>query len=96
MVVKQPYFGMGLKVMPQADWADGRLHTRTLVSGAAGVAAGLITGFTIGNRVGDYRSGTTVSASLDAPLRLQVDGEPGWRSDRFRFGLLPGRLRLRY
>jgi diacylglycerol kinase family enzyme len=96
MVVKQPYFGMGLNVMPQADWADGRLHTRTLVSGAAGVAVGLIMGFTIGNRAGHYRSGTTVSAALDAPLTLQVDGEPGWTSDRFSFRLIPGRLRLKY
>jgi diacylglycerol kinase family enzyme len=60
------------------------------------VAAGLITGFTIGNRMGDYRSGTTVSASLDAPQTLQVDGEPGWTSDRFSFKLIPGRLRLKY
>jgi diacylglycerol kinase family enzyme len=96
MVVKQPYFGMGLKVMPGARWDDGRLHTRALASGPAGVAAGLITGFTIGNRMGDYRSGTTVSASLDAPQTLQVDGEPGWTSDRFSFKLIPGRLRLKY
>lgn len=96
MVVKQPYFGMGLKVMPGARWEDGRLHTRTIASGPAGVAAGLITGFTIGNRVGDYRSGTTVSASLDAPLTLQVDGEPGWSGDRFEFKLIPDGLRLRY
>jgi diacylglycerol kinase family enzyme len=96
MVVKQPYFGMGLKVMPGAKWDDGRLHTRTIASGPAGIAAGLVTGFTIGNRVGQYRTGTEVSVSLDAPLSLQIDGEPGWTGDRFRFKLIPAALRLKY
>jgi diacylglycerol kinase family enzyme len=96
MVVKQPYFGMGLEVMPGARWSDGLLHSRTITSGAAGIAAGLISGFTIGNRVGAYRSGAEVAVSLEAPLTLQIDGEPGWTSDRFRFKLIPAVLRLKY
>ncbi|MDJ0781511.1 MAG: diacylglycerol kinase family protein [Desulfosarcinaceae bacterium] len=96
MVMKQPFFGMGLEVVPRARWDDGRLHTQTFATGYLGLAAGLITGFTIGNRSGAYRPGRRVHAALDAPRSLQIDGEVGWRSDRFDFRLLPGALRLRF
>ena len=96
MVVKQPYFGMGLKVVPGARWGDGYLHSRAISSGLAGISGGLLTGFTIGNRAGEYRRGKQLTALLDAPLPLQVDGEVGWTSDRFTFRSLPGILRMRY
>ena len=96
MVVKQPYFGMGLKVVPGARWGDGYLHAQAITSGLPGITAGLVTGFTIGNRAGEYRRGKRVSALLDAPLPLQVDGEVGWSSDRFLFNTLPGVLKLRH
>ena len=96
MVVKQPYFGMGLKVMPAAQWEDGRLHTRSIASGPLGIAAGLVTSATIGNRVGAYRRGQAASVTLEAPLALQIDGEPGWTSDRFNFRVVPGGLHLLY
>ena len=96
MVVKQPYFGMGLKAVPRARWDDARLHTMTITSGWAGILTGLMTGFTIGNRVGDYRCGTDLTIHLDSPLTLQIDGEVGWTSDRFAFSVLPGVMRLKH
>jgi diacylglycerol kinase family enzyme len=96
MVVKQPYFGMGLKAVPRARWDDARLHTITITSGVAGVLTALLTGFTIGNRVGDYRCGTDLTIHLDSPLTLQIDGEVGWASDRFAFTVLPGVMRLKH
>jgi diacylglycerol kinase (ATP) len=95
MVVKQPYFGMGLKAVPRARWDDGRLHTQLIASGLKGALMGLLTGFTIGNRAGTYRAGRTLGIRLDAPVRVQIDGELGWTSDRFLFKVLPGVLRLK-
>jgi diacylglycerol kinase family enzyme len=96
MVLKQPYFGMGLKVVPQARWDDGLLHQLTIMSGLPRILAGLVSGFTIGNRVGDYRCGKRVRISLDRPLTLQIDGELAWTDDHFTFGLLPGVLRMKH
>lgn len=96
MVVKQPYFGMGLKVSPRARWDDGRLHIQTLSKGRLQLAKGLLTSITIGNRAGEYRHGKRVSVSLKSPLTLQVDGELGWTSECFNFHLIPGGLMLKY
>ena len=88
MVVKQPYFGMGLKVVPRARWDDARLHMQVIATGIPGAAAALLTGFTIGNRSGRYRSGRRLTVHLDRPLTLQIDGDLGWSSDRFAFNAL--------
>jgi diacylglycerol kinase family enzyme len=96
MVVKEPFFGMGLQAVPRARWSDGHLHTLTLASGLPGIVGGLLTGFTVGNRCGDYRRGKTVTVRLNAPLTLQIDGDVGWSADRFTFSVLPGALRLKY
>ena len=96
MVVKQPFFGMGLKAVPHARWGDGQLHTLTVASGVPGIVGALLTGFTIGNRVGDYRTGKAVTVQLDTPLPLQIDGDGAWTADRFTFSVLPGALRLKH
>ncbi len=96
MVVKQPFFGMGLKVVPHARWDDGRLHTMALSSGFFRIVAAFLQGFTIGNRVGDYRTGKRAMIELDRPLRLQIDGDLGWKSDRFDFKILTDALRIKH
>jgi diacylglycerol kinase family enzyme len=96
MIVKQPFFGMGLKVVPKARWDDGVLHTMTFSSGLPEILAGFVTGFTIGNRAGRYRKTRCIDVRLDRPLTLQVDGELGWKDDRFSFSVRPGVLRLKY
>jgi diacylglycerol kinase family enzyme len=96
MVVKQPFFGMGLKAVPRARFDDGNLHAMLITSGLAGLVTGLITGFTIGNRAGEYRFGKSLTALLEAPLTLQIDGDLGWTSDRFCFDVIPGVLRLKH
>jgi diacylglycerol kinase family enzyme len=95
-VVKQPYFGMGLCAVPRARWDDGYLHTLRMPSGLPGLLAGLVTGFTIGNRVGAYGKGARVGVQLDRPVRLQIDGDMGWIGDRFRFSVAPGVLKLKH
>jgi diacylglycerol kinase family enzyme len=58
--------------------------------------AALATGFTIGNRVGIYQSAQKLEVKLNKPLSLQIDGEFGWTSDRFRFRVLPKVMKLKY
>ena len=94
LVVKQPYFGLGMNVVPKARWDDGRLHTLTVPSGWLNMVVGVATSITCGNRAGTYRAGTKVSVHSEKPLILQIDGELGWEHQAFSFEVLPGVLGL--
>jgi diacylglycerol kinase family enzyme len=96
MVVKQPFFGKGLKAVPQARWDDKKLHSLTITSDFSSVLTALITGFTVGNLAGKYRKGKRLTVSLDNPVALQIDGDSGWTSNRFSFTVLPGVLKLKH
>ena len=95
VIVKQPFFGMGLNVVPQARWDDGYMHTKVFASGLPEMIAGLFTGFTVGNKRGLYRKMKRLTVRLNHPLTLQIDGELGRTDDLFSFSVLPGVLRLR-
>ena len=92
LIVKQPYYGFGMNVAPKARFDDGRLHTLIVDSGWIGTALLVAEAFTIGNRVGRYRSGEAAVIRSDSPLRLQYDGELGWEATAFDFRVLPGAL----
>ena len=96
MIVKQPYFGMGLKVVPRARWDDNKLHIMAVPAGIHMALAALTTGFTIGNQIGHYACGNDLKVRLNQPLTLQIDGELGWSSDCFEFNVLPRAMRLKY
>jgi len=95
MVVKQPFYGFGMKVVPKARFSDGRLHILSINSGLFTSAVGGITAFSIGNKIGRYRTGQQLSVSLDRPLILQIDGNDGWVADRFQFSVLPNGLKIK-
>jgi diacylglycerol kinase (ATP) len=95
MAVKQPYYGYGMRVVPDARFDDRRLHVLYANSGFFGFAAGVVTGFTIGNRVGRYRSGHHLDVRLETPLWLQIDGNQGWKNDVFTFEVLPKALKIK-
>lgn len=94
LVVKQPYFGLGMKVVPKARWDDGRLHTLCVPSGWHNMVVGVATSFTVGNRAGIYQPGTKASVHSERPLTLQIDGDLGWEHNAFSFEVLPGILKL--
>lgn len=96
MVVKQPYYGFGMKVVPKARWDDGYLHTLCLKAGLMKISGALVTSFSIGNRFGNYRPCLEVSIDLDRPKKLQIDGEYGWEDLRFEFKVLPKMLKMVY
>ncbi len=95
MVVKQPFYGFGMKVVPKARFNDRQLHILSINSGLFKSAIGGITAFTIGNKMGRYRTGQRLSVSLDRPLILQIDGNEGWEADRFQFSVLPNGLKIK-
>jgi diacylglycerol kinase family enzyme len=95
MIVKQPYFGFGMKVVPRARFDDGQLHIRWVNSGLLKTSFGILTAFTFGNLVGQYLTGKELSVKLDHPLVLQSDGNEGWEADSFSFKILPKALKIK-
>ena len=95
MVVKQPYYGFGMNVVPKARFDDRQLHILCVDSGLFKSALGAATAFTIGNRVGRYHTARRVAVQLDRPLVVQIDGDAAWESGAFSFKLLPKALRIK-
>ncbi len=95
MVTKQPYYGFGMHVVPKARFDDGNLHILCITAGLFKSLLGGVTAFTIGNRIGRYSTGRRVTAELDRPLVLQVDGNAGWAAERFTFTVIPKALKLK-
>ena len=95
MVVKQPYYGFGMKVVPRARFDDRQLHILCVRSGLMKTVIGGTAAFIIGNRTGDYRTGGELSVHLDRPLVLQTDGDEGWEAETFSFTILPKALKIK-
>jgi len=95
MVVKQPYYGFGMKVVPRARFDDGKLHIICNNSGFFGLVVGGLAAFTVGNWFGQYRTGIQVRVKLGRPLMLQTDGDLGWKADSFSFTILPKALKIK-
>ena len=95
IVVKQPYYGFGLKIVPKARFDDRQLHILSINSGLLESYISGITAFTIGNRVGEYRTGRQVTVNLEQPLVLQIDGNEAWQAETFNFNILPKALKIK-
>jgi len=95
MVVKHPFYGFGMNVVPKARFHDRQLHIVWINSGLLQSAVGVITAFTIGNRTGQYRTGRQLTVTLDRPLVFQNDGNEGWVSDAFSFTVLPSAVKIK-
>lgn len=96
MVVKQPYYGYGMNVVPRARFDDRQLHVVCMKSGIFKCAIGVATAFTIGNRIGRYLTCRQLDIRLERPLVLQIDGSSGWEADAFTFTVLPKALKIKY
>jgi diacylglycerol kinase family enzyme len=96
MIVKHPYYGYGMNVVPGARFDDRRVHICCLDSGAFKSLIGGITAFTIGNRIGQFYTGSRLTVKLDRPLALQYNGNSGWEADAFTFTVLPGALKIKH
>ncbi len=96
MVVKHPYYGFGMNVVPRARFDDRQLHILWVDSGLVKTAIATLTSFTIGNRIGRYRPGRQLTITLDRPLPLQSDGNEGWVSKSFSFTVLAKALKIKF
>jgi len=96
MIMKQPYFGYRMNVVPDARFDDGMLHVMCISSPFAELLFGALSSFTTGNRIGSYYSGKKVTMSLDRPMEIQIDGNPGWKDEFFEFEVLEGCLRIKH
>ncbi len=95
IIAKQPYYGFGLKIVPKARFDDRQLHILSINSGLLKSYISGITAFTIGNRVGEYRTGRQVTVNLEQPLVLQIDGNEAWQAETFNFTILPKALKIK-
>ena len=95
MVVKHPYYGYGMNVVPKARFDDRQLHVCCLNPGLFKAVIGGITAFTGGNRIGWYYAGQKLNVKLQRPLTIQVNGNAGWEADEFRFTVLPKGLKIK-
>ncbi|MBW2617153.1 MAG: NAD(+)/NADH kinase [Deltaproteobacteria bacterium] len=95
MVVKQPYYGFGMNVVPGARFDDGQLHILCINSGLFMSAMAVATSFTLGNRIGQYRTARQVTVNSGRPLVLQIDGNDAWEADAFLFTVLPNALKIK-
>ena len=95
MVVKQPYYGFGMNVVPRARFDDRQLHILCIDSGLFKSIIVWLTSFTVGNRIGQYRTGRQLTVKLESPLVLQIDGNEAWEADAFTFRVLPNALKIK-
>lgn len=94
-IMKHPFYGYGLNLVPGARLDDGKLHVLCATEGLGRTFGTLLSAFTIGNRVGTFREGRRVELRLEKPLVLQTDGDVAWEADRFTFEVLPKALKIK-
>jgi diacylglycerol kinase (ATP) len=95
MIVKHPYYGFGMNVVPKARFNDGQLHVCCINSGLFQTVIGGISAFSTGNRIGRYRTCRHLTVKFDSPLALQFDGNAGWEATAFTFTVLPRALKIK-
>jgi diacylglycerol kinase family enzyme len=95
LIMKQPFYGYGMKVACEARFDDGKLHILGVNSGLLGTLLGAFTAFTFGNRIGKYWTGHELEVILNRPLPLQIDGNVAWEDRRFVFRILPESLSMK-
>lgn len=89
VVVKHPFHGFGMKIVPKAKLDDGTLHVLAVSSGFwKSIFRGCMAFFS-SNPIGHYQTGKRVDVVLDRPHCLQADGEEWWEGRTFRFQVLP-------
>jgi len=95
MVVKQPYYGFGMNVVPDARFDDGLLHVHYINSNLISTAFAALSAFTIGNRIGHYHTAEKVRFTANHPLPLQIDGNDAWDAETALFRILPKALKIK-
>jgi diacylglycerol kinase family enzyme len=96
MIVKHPYYGYGMNVVPKARFNDRKMHICCIDARLFTLPIGVVTAFTVNNRIGRYHTGRKMTVTLARPLLLQFNGNTGWESSVFSFKVLPKALKIKY
>lgn len=96
VVTKVPYYGYGLKVVPDAEFNDGLLHVLAVESSRFKFLIGLVSSSLGRNIVGSHLIGRNVQLKTGRELYIQTDGDLRYKSDYFEFKVLPKSLRMKY
>jgi diacylglycerol kinase (ATP) len=95
IIARHPYFGYGMKLVPDARFDNGSLNILCISGGFLKAVCAVLTSFTVGNRIGVFLHGRKAVVRLDQPLALQIDGNLAWEADRFTFEVLPKALKIK-
>lgn len=95
MVVKHPFLGFGMRVVPWAGLDDGKLHILAVNSSFWKLLLGGAAALVFQNRSGRYYTGRSVQAVFERPCFLQMDGEECWAAQTFRFKLLKSAIMIK-
>jgi diacylglycerol kinase family enzyme len=95
MVVKHPFHGFGMKVVPRASLDDGKLHILTVNSGFWKLILWGAAALAFQNPGGGYHTGKRVQALFERPCSLQADGEECWGAQTFGFEILKGAIMMK-
>lgn len=96
MIMKQPYYGAGMQVMPRARFDDGLLHIKIITSGLVQSVLSSMGSFLTGSELGDYHTAKKLKIAFEHPTWLQIDGNSGWCSKAFSFSVLPQCFLIKY
>jgi len=95
MVVKNPFFGFGMKVVPRASLDDGVLHVLAVNSGFWKIILLGAAALVFENPGGCYHTGKHVHVIFERPSTLQADGEECWQAQSFGFDVLKSALMIK-
>ena len=96
MVMKIPFYGLGMNVAPQARPDSGKLHF-VGINDWYDLAIGMPMAFSpLGNRMGYQKDAEHIRIHTAAPEMLQIDGTLIGSGTDFVFDVLPAHLQLRY
>lgn len=101
-MMKQPYYGYGLPILPHAQFDDGQIHGQILPShpmnlfNPFNLLIRLIKALTARHTIGQPIQAKEISVHTQDPLILQIDGNIEWMSNVFNFKILPKALKIKF
>ncbi len=97
MIMKQPYYGYGLNMVPTARFDDGKIHMLWHNSGIIRTVITTASAISIGNHFGSApQACQSANVQLSHPQYVQIDGNLGWQATAFDFEILPGVFNIKY
>jgi len=92
---KQPFYGYGMKIIPQAGFKDGLIHIGVFPSGFLKLLLMIVLSFSAGNFMGQhYTCKDEAFLRLEKKQAVQVDGDVALSCKKLHFRLKRGILKV--